>query len=106
TDLALVETRLERLAQQQKGKPKGTVAGAAAEQEVLGRVRVHLENELPVSTMELSAQEREAVQHLAFLSTKPVVLVANIGEGDIGQEAASALQALREHGERSGAPVL
>jgi ribosome-binding ATPase YchF (GTP1/OBG family) len=46
------------------------------------------------------------VQHLSFLSAKPVVLVANIDESDIGQENAPAVQALREHGERSGTPVL
>src|ERR1051325_720726 len=48
-DLALVETRLERLAQQQKGKPKGSAVAGAVEQEVLERFRAHLERELPAA---------------------------------------------------------
>ena len=75
-DLDLVEKRLERLEKQAKSKPKGT--GGTPEADVLPRVRDHLEAELPVASMTLSAQEREALQHLEFLSDKPMVLVANI----------------------------
>lgn len=105
-DLALVETRLERLAQQQKGKPKSGAVPGAVEQEVLERFRAHLERELPASAMELSAQDREAIQHLSFLSSKPTVIVANINEADLAAEASGPWQELRAHGERTGTPVL
>src|SRR5438045_2118648 len=83
TDLDLVEQRLERLEKQSKGKRKGT-STTTPEADVLPRIRDHLETELPVAAMALTAQEREAIQHLEFLSDKPMVLVANIAEDDVG----------------------
>jgi GTP-binding protein YchF len=103
-DLDLVEKRLERLEKQAKGKPKGT--GAAPEADVLARLRDHLEAELPVAAMALSAQEREAVQHLEFLSDKPMVLVANIAEEGVGAADRPLLAPLREHAERTRMPLL
>jgi ribosome-binding ATPase len=104
TDLDLVEKRLERMEKQAKSKPKGT--GGTPESDVLPRLRDHLESELPVSAMTLTAQEREAVQHLEFLSDKPLVLVANIAEDDIGQPVLPLLAPLREHAEQTRTPLL
>src|SRR5262249_43089847 len=103
-DLDLVEKRLERLEKQAKGRPKGT--GGTPEAEVVPGVREHLEAELPVSAMTLSVQEREAIQHLEFLSDKPLVLVANIGEADIGESDLSLLAPLREDAARTRTPLL
>ena len=104
TDLDLIEKRLERLEKQARGKPKS--GGGTPEAEVLGRVREHLEAELPVAAMALSAQEREAIQHLEFLSDKPLVLVANIGEEELGQTELPLLAPLREHAGRAQTPLL
>jgi GTP-binding protein YchF len=104
TDLDLVEKRLERMEKQAKSKPKGT--GGTPEADVLPRLRDHLEAELPVSAMALSPQEREAVQHLEFLSDKPLVLVANISEDDIGQADLPLLAPLKEHAEQTRTPLL
>ncbi len=103
-DLDLVEKRLERLEKQAKGKPKGT--GGTPEADVLPRVRDHLESELPVSAMSLTPQEREALQHLEFLSDKPMVLVANIAEDDLGQTGLSLLAPLQEEVARTQTPLL
>jgi ribosome-binding ATPase len=103
-DLDLVEKRLERLEKQTKNQPKG--ARGTPESDVLPRLRDHLESELPVSAMTLTPQEREAVQHLEFLSDKPLVLVANIGEDDLGKPELPLLAPLREHAERTHTPVL
>src|SRR5439155_17777758 len=45
-DLGLVETRLERLEKQARGKPKSAAGGM--EPETLQKIRAHLEAELPV----------------------------------------------------------
>jgi GTP-binding protein YchF len=103
-DLDLVEKRLERLEKQAKGKPKGT--GGTPEADVLPRLLAHLEAEQPVTTLALSPQEREAVQHLEFLSAKPLVLVANIAEGDLGSAGQPLLAPLREHAEQARTPLL
>jgi ribosome-binding ATPase len=104
TDLDLAEKRVERLEKQAKGRPKGT--GGAPEEEVLRRVRTHLEAELPVAALELSSQEREAIQHLEFLSDKPLVMVANIAEDDLGTADLPLLAPLRNHAERARTPLL
>src|SRR5712692_7608742 len=102
-DLDLVEKRLERLEKQAKGKPKGS--GGTPEVDVLIRLRDHLEAELPVAAMTLSPQEREAIQHLEFLSDKPLVLVANIAEDDLGQADLPLLAPLREDAGRTQTPL-
>ena len=104
TDLDLVEKRLERLEKQAKGRPKA--AAGTPEAEVLARLRDHLESELPVAAMALSSQEREGIQHLEFLSDKPLVLVANIAEEELGGADGPLLAPLREHAERTRTPLL
>jgi ribosome-binding ATPase YchF (GTP1/OBG family) len=104
-DLDLVEKRLERQRASQKGRPKGTAAEGAIELDVLARLKDHLEAELPARAFRRSDQETEATRHLAFLSDKPVALVANINESEIGAPS-GALDALQEYAERAGYPLL
>jgi GTP-binding protein YchF len=103
-DLGLVETRLERLEKQARGKPKSAAGGM--EPETLQKIKGHLEAELPVASLELAPAEQEAVRHLEFLSAKPVVIVPNIGESDLGAARSPALAELEEWAQRSGAPVV
>lgn len=104
-DLDLVEKRLERLKAAQKGRPKGAAAAGAVEAEVLERLKAHLEAELPARTFARTPQEIEATRHLAFLSDKPVALVANINEAEIGHRS-RGLDPLRQYAERAGYPLL
>jgi len=104
-DLALVETRLERLEKQTRGKPKS--AGAPGiERDTLLTIQKHLERELPVQALEISPSEEESVRHLSFLSSKPVVVVPNIGEGDLPGERMPLLTGLEEWAARAGTPVV
>ncbi len=103
-DLGLVETRLERLEKQQRARPKGSQS--SPEGETLGRIREHLERELPLKAMELGGPEREAVRHLDFLTDKPVVVVPNVGEADLPGQDLPALAELREWAARAGTPVV
>ncbi len=102
-DLDLVEKRLERMEKQDRSKPKS--AQGSVEKETILRIREHLEQELPLTSLSLSSQEQESVQHLEFVSAKPRVIVANIGEGDL-PDGAAKLDDLRVWAERSGTPVL
>lgn len=104
-DLALVETRLERLEKESRGKPKGTTQ-AGMEPETLAKIRAHLEAELPVQALELSTAEQESIRHLSFLSKKPVVVVPNTGEDELSTGSWSGQADLEEWAARSGAPVV
>src|SRR5437773_1871142 len=72
----------------------------------LARLRDHQESELRVAAMALSCQEREGIQHLVFLSDKPLVLVANIAEEELGGADGPLLAPLREHAGRTRTPLL
>lgn len=81
-DLIIVEKRLERLAKEGK---KGN------ELDLLNRIHGHLENDKPLRTFALSAQEQKEVQGFTFLSQKPLLLLGNYDEARIGQPDASGL---------------
>jgi len=102
-DLDLVEKRLERMEKQERARPKSAQGGL--EKETVLRIREHLEKELPLTSLTLSAGEDETVRHLEFASRKPIVVVGNIGEGDLGGGAA-ILKEMRGWAERSQTPVL
>lgn len=74
-DLQVVETRLERIAAQSKKKLENP-----REEEVLKKIKAALEEEIPVSALDLSAGDREAVEHFTFLTEKPMLLVVNLDE--------------------------
>jgi GTP-binding protein YchF len=102
-DLDLVEKRLERIEKQDRSKPKAAQGGL--EKEALLRAQEHLEKELPLSSMTLSSSEEEPLRNLEFVSRKPIVVVGNIGEDDLGGEA-PILASMRSWAERSQTPVL
>lgn len=102
-DLDLVEKRLERMEKQDRSKPKSAQGGV--EKEIILRIREHLEKELPLSSMTFSASEEDAIRHLDFVSRKPLVIVANVGEEDAAGES-PLLEELRQWAERSGTPLL
>lgn len=103
-DLDLVEKRLERLEKQDRARPKS--AGPSGEREVLDLIHAHLQRELPLSSLALDKDQAEAIRHLEFVSLKPIVVVVNIGEGDLAGGAASLSAELRAWAERAGIPVL
>lgn len=97
-DLALVETRLERLAKESKSR--GRDSQRDREQGMLEKVRGHLEAEKALRTLDLTEDERKTVSGLQFLTSKPVVVVFNAGEDVVGSEAEHEpiVRALQEQG--------
>lgn len=89
---------------QDRSKPKSAQGGI--EKETILRIQEHLEKELPLSAFKLAPAEDEAVRHLDFVSRKPLVIVANVGEEDLGKGDAPLLAELKAWAERSGTPVV
>jgi len=88
-DMTVVETRLEKLEKARLQKRQNNAE--AAEEQVLLRIKTHLEDSQPVRTLTLSEDEARSVKSYACVSQKPLILVANVGEGDLGEEAPASV---------------
>ncbi|HYH92375.1 MAG TPA: redox-regulated ATPase YchF [Candidatus Saccharimonadales bacterium] len=87
-DLAMTERRLERL----KGSGKhGTPAereAAEREEVVLRRIHTGLEAGTPIRDLGLDLDEAKAIRGFRFLSEKPVLVLLNVGEGELAASPA------------------
>jgi GTP-binding protein YchF len=91
-DLGVVERRLERLAKDLK---KSASADLKREQEILSRAREGLEAGRAIRTMEISGDDARRMRGFQLLSAKPLLLVVNVDEADVGiAETAARLPAL------------
>lgn len=82
-DLPIIESRLERLVRNVRIKKD---EAEAAELKVLERLKQTLEEGGSVREVELAADDRRRIQGFGFLSQKPLLLIANIGEARLGEE--------------------
>ena len=86
-DLALVDRRLERL--KTSGR-HGTPAEREAnerEEAVLARLKAALEAGSPIRDVELASEEEKSIRGFRFLTQKPVLILLNVGEGDLATAA-------------------
>ena len=81
-DMDTMDKRIEKAEKNSKSGDKKLLA----EVEFLKRIKAHLESGKPVRSMELTDDEREYVDGLFLLTSKPVIYVANISEDDIGRD--------------------
>jgi GTP-binding protein YchF len=78
-DLEMVERRLEKLEKKARSGEKDAIREAA----VLRKVLVPLHAGRPARSVELTDEERQALKPYPLLTLKPVLYVANVGEGDL-----------------------
>ena len=89
-DLEIVEQRAARLAKDRSNP---------TELALLQRIQTRLEDEQPLRAMELSEEERRSISGYAFLTLKPLLLVLNVEEDEVGSEPpADLVEAARERG--------
>jgi len=81
-DLGVVERRLERLERDLK---KGNTPELRREQDVLVRCRAALEDGRPLRALQLDPDDGKRLRGFQFLSAKPLLLVLNLDESDLGQ---------------------
>ncbi len=96
-DLTLVETRLERIEKSLHGKKIVAGSPQTMERDLMLRIREQLENEKPLKELELSNDEVKMIRSFDFLTLKPMIIVANVGEDQIGQTDNPLLAGLREY---------
>ncbi len=91
-DLEVVVRRLEKVGK----KARSGERDAQEEEAVLVQVREVLEKGSPARALEMSARESEVVKQVRLLTSKPVLHVANVGEGDRVGVAKGYLRSLIE----------
>ncbi len=86
-DLQLVENRIERIEKQLHGVKKGSTTPATIEMSLLERLKTILEQGQSLKQVQLSSDEEKAIRGYDFLTLKPMMLVLNIAEDDIGKQS-------------------
>jgi len=106
-DLSVIETRLERIEKQLKTRKQGVPSPEVTEREILLKIKAVLDEFKPVSSMELDEEERRITRNFDFLTGKPLIAVANVGEGDIAAaDTLALLQPLRDQCAEEGIELI
>ena len=91
SDLAIIERRLQRLAGE-IGKTAGKERELRVqEREVLQRLQAALEADTPIRDVELPADEEKMLRGYQFLSAKPLLIVLNAGEDQLGTDLTATI---------------
>ena len=98
-DLALVDRRLERLKHSGRHGSQAEREANDREEAVLQRLKEALEGGRPIRDVELDDAEEKAVRGFRFLTQKPVLVLLNVGESEIGSaaERVAAIAANYDH---------
>ncbi|MCM8537481.1 MAG: redox-regulated ATPase YchF [Lentisphaeraceae bacterium] len=101
-DLDRCEKIIERLAK----KAKGNDANAKKSVEVIKKMAAHLETNLSLRVLELTDEERDTVAEYKFLTDKPIIYVANVGEDDLPDMDNDMVQKVRDFAKTESAEVV
>jgi GTP-binding protein YchF len=82
-DLALVDRRLERLKTSGRHGTQAERESNEREETILARLKAALESGSPIRDVALEPEEEKAIRGFRFLTQKPVLVLLNVGEGDI-----------------------
>src|SRR6187399_2572655 len=80
-DLGIAERRLERIEKDQK---KGKSAELEKERDLVQRCKTALEEGRPLRSLDLTDDDHKRLSGFQFLSAKPLLLVINVDEADLG----------------------
>lgn len=100
-DLQMAENLLSKAEKQARAKKdKGDLVPC------LLKVKSHLDQNLPLRTLELTDEEQELIKHYPFLTQKKILYVANVSEDDLPEMNNKYVQMVREYAEKDGASVI
>jgi ribosome-binding ATPase len=91
-DIEFVEKRLQRM---EEGAKKGKKPNES-EKKLMLKCKDALEKEIPLRNVEFDEEEHKAMKPLQFASTKPGIIVLNVGEDDLSSGKAKELLASAE----------
>lgn len=102
--LADLESATKRLDKAMKSAKSGDKT-ALAEKELLEKIISALESEKPARSLSYTSEEEKMLKEFFFITSKPVIYVANIGEDEIGQETENFLK-LKAVAQSEGAEII
>ncbi len=88
SDLGIVERRLQRLDADLKRTKSAERAPVEAEIELFQRFQRELESSVPIRDVEIDEDQERSIRGYQFLSGKPVLLIINLGEDQLGEATA------------------
>jgi GTP-binding protein YchF len=105
SDLAVIEKRIDRI-DNTMNKLRGPEREAhERERAVLVRCREALENSIPIREVEMDPEEEKMLRGYGFLTQKPMLVLFNIGESQLGGEDAELVARAREQFGREGIEI-
>lgn len=100
-DLQMAEKVREKVDKRNKAQKERSL-----ESLTLQKVVEHLEKDQLLRTLELSKEERESIKPYNFLTTKPILYVANVSEDDLPEMKNTYTDAVESYAKKEGAPFL
>ena len=100
-DMQMVENLIKKAEKHNKVKKDSDPALGA-----LLKVRMHLEQDQPIRTLELTDEEQKVLSIYPFLTAKKILYIANVAEEDLPEMNNPFVQMVREHAEKEGAKVV
>ena len=103
SDLDIVDTRIPKI----EKKAQSKIEDAPFEFALLKRIREVLINGKPVRTLDFSEQEMPYIKRYGFLTSKPIMYVANMSDSEIGKPTeCKYYNALVEYANNEGSKVI
>lgn len=79
---------------------------AQGEYDLLKSIKACLENEKPVSSLDLDDEQKKIIRGYCFLTEKPVIYVANISEDAVAGEDNDYVRSVKDYAEKHGSLVM
>ena len=86
-DLAIIEKRLQRMETELRSMKAGERDQLQRLKSLLERMKAGLENEVPIREQVLDDEDRRLLEGTQFLTSKPLMLIINIGEADLARRS-------------------
>lgn len=98
SDLAAVEKRIERIRHQLPKLSGREREGTERERALMERLKSALEAEIPIREMlnDLEADDVKIMRGFGFLTAKPLLILLNLGEEQLGETGAALITAVSE----------
>ena len=103
SDLEIVETRLEKV-----GKKASMSKDKDAQKEVvlLNKIKDSLEKNIPIRKLDLNEDEQFIIKPFAFITAKPIIYMANIGESDLANNGNEYVDMVKEYASNEHSEVV
>lgn len=102
-DLEIISNRIDRISKKARmSKDKDELL----ELETLEKLKESLEKNIPIRLVSLTKEEQSIIKSFNFLTSKPIIYLANIKEEDIGKEDNKYVEIVKEYAAKENAKTI